>query len=180
MSTNAEAEASQTESVQGHVRTFPEIKALVDTFYGALPGEMIGTVQKRTTLTEEEKDAFKGRVNLAQELFEEFEATRLATRSNFTAEELRGLGYKKLQMIAKSFRLNAKMSENGLVVELTGKPKSIPVTQTKYWKDKDNRSVLIARLREARTAYKTVTGEDITHPRQQVAMDRAAIIPTSC
>ena len=170
MSTNAEVETSQKVSALGNVKTFPDIKELVNQFYNILPGQLVGAVRNNLkTLSPEAIEKFKKEIDKAQDIFEEFEATRLATSNNFTEEELAKLGLKKLQMIAKSFRMSAKMSEKTLIKNLTGKPKSIPVTQTKYWKTSDNKSTLVQRLREARE----VVG--YFHPRQLAASEQAAM-----
>ena len=170
MSAKEGAEAPRKVSAPGNVKTFPDLRALVDRFFDILPGQLIGAVKNNIdTLKPETIENFKKEIDKAQEIFEEFEATRLATSNNFTEEELAKLGLKKLQMIAKSFRMSAKMSEKTLIKNLTGKPKSIPVTQTKYWKTSDNKSTLVQRLREARE----VVG--YFHPRQLAAAEQAAM-----
>jgi len=171
MSDDAEAKTSQT---KGHVKTFPDLQALVNTFFDVLPGQAVGQVQRnKDSLSIEDIETFKNRIKLGQELFEEFEAARLATNTHFTAEELEKMDRSKLQKIAKGFRVKATMSNKNLIATLTGRPKSIPAIKTKYWKNKDGRSILISRLREAREAYKAATGEDFSHPRQIAAAERA-------
>jgi hypothetical protein len=163
---NTEAGAPQIKGE--HVKTFPELDSLVKTFYTVLPGKMVGSFQKEIeTKNLDDIAKFKKRIDLGQKFFEEFEGLRMQT-GNFTAEELDKLTIPQLQVLAKSFGQNPKRVKAELVASLTGAPKSIPATQSKYW-NKDGKCVLVQRLREARDAV------NYPHPRQALAAEKAAM-----
>jgi len=156
----------QTQSV---VKTFPEIKAVVDGFYATLPGPVVGSFA-REEKTPEQCEAFKSKIDEAQSIMEEIESLRLSGEKTFTEGELDDMKKAKLQKIALTFGINPRQSKPALVAELTGQLKSIPVLQTDLWKIEDElgmkRSALWGRMQEARDAYKIASGEAYPHPRQ--------------
>jgi hypothetical protein len=129
---------------------------------------MVGSFQKELeTKNVEEITKFKKRIDLGQKFFEEFEGSRMQT-GQFTKERLEKLNTKQLQVLAKSFGQNPKRPKAELVASMIGAPKSIPATQSKYWK-KDGKCVLVQRLREARESV------NYPHKRQIAAIEKAAI-----
>lgn len=159
----------QTQSV---VRTFPEIKAVVDGFYDTLPGPVVGSFA-RDEKTTEQCEAFKAKIDEAQAIMEEIETLRLSGDKTFTAGELGDMKKASLQKIAVTFGVKPKQSVAALVKELEGKPKSIPVLRTNLWQNEDDlgmkTSSLWGRLQEARNAYETASGEAYPHPRQTMS-----------
>jgi len=139
-----------------------------------LPGPVIGSFS-REEKTEEQIEAFKRKIDEGQAIFDEIKATRLASREDIFDEETLGkMNKAKLQKVAVTFGMNPKQTAPKLREALIGQPKSIPVLQTRYWRIEDELgmkkgSALIARLREAREAYHTASGEEYLHPLQMEA-----------
>lgn len=168
------SENTDTDQLHSHVKTFSEVQEIVSEFYDTLPGPVVGSFSKEKK-TPEQCEAFKKKIDEAQAIFDEIKATRLASKEDvFDEETLAGMNKAKLQKIAITFGMNPKQTAPKLREALVGQSKSIPVLQTRYWRLEDELgmkkgSALIARLREAREAYHTASGEEYLHPLQMEA-----------
>ncbi|RLI54281.1 MAG: hypothetical protein DRP09_13465, partial [Candidatus Thorarchaeota archaeon] len=113
-------ENNNTNQTPSIVRTFPEIREIVNSFYETLPGPVIGSF-KHEPKTEEQCEAFRKKIDEAQAIMEEIESLRLAGQSTFEVGELEAMKKAKLQQIAATFGISPKQSKAALVAELTGK-----------------------------------------------------------
>jgi len=173
-------ETTDENQTQSNVRTFPEISALINSFYETVPGPVIGSFQKESK-TAEQCEAFKQRIDDAQAIVETLEVLRQSGNQTFTVEELSAnkMSKKKLQKIAGPFGININQSKGKLVEALTDMPKSIEFTRTDRWLNPDELGMrgpnkFWARMKEARAAYETASGEAYPHPRQEESAARIA------
>ncbi len=164
-----DADENQTQS---NVRTFPEITALINSFYETVPGPVIGSFQKDPK-TAEQIEAFRKRIDEAQAIVETLEVLRQSGSQVFTVEELSvpKMTKRKLQDIAGPFGINISQNKESLIGELEGMPKSIEFTRTDRWLNPDElgmrgQNKFWTRMGEARDAYETASGEAYPHKRQ--------------
>lgn len=165
-------ESTDENQTQSNVRTYPEITALINSFYETVPGPVIGSFQKELK-TPEQCEAFRKRIDDAQAIVETLEILRQSGNNVFTVEDLTSgkMTKKKLQNIAGPFGINISQNKAALIETLEGMPKSIEFTRTDRWTNPDElgmrgQNKFWARMGEARAAYETASGEAYLHKRQ--------------
>lgn len=124
-------------------------------FYELLPYREVEEFDREKAVEGELED-FRGRIDNAQDLFEQIEAMRLQLTSTYTEGELIDMDFRQLQRTAKLNRINHRQNRYMLVAELKDKPRTIRAwRQLKQLKDRMD----FARKRA-----------DHPHPRQQATI----------
>ena len=126
-------------------------------FYQLLPYKEVEGFDAETASEGDLKDLV-GRIDNAQDLYEQMEAMRLHLTSVHAEGELEDMSFGQLQRLAKLNRVNHRQSKNVLVAEMAGTPRTI-----RPWRQMEQ---LRERLRHARTKTNHL------HPRQEAAMRR--------